>query len=362
MATIRERRKGVWEVRAYTGRNADGRPVQVSRTVRGGRRDAERMAAELTLKPSRSAGRSVADLLQAWLEVKTPAWASSTHRDAVSRVALIEADPIARLPVARLSVSDVDRWVARMRTAGVGESSIRNRHQSLRSALSQAVRWEWISVNSASSAPLQRARRLPRGVMATEDVRAVIEAAAEVHPMAPMALRLAAASGARRSELAGLRWDRIDDDRITIDRVIGVVRERGERGRPTLVEQPTKTANQRTVAIDAATAATLVELRAERESYAPWLFSDTDGPPHPDRIGWWWRRSRELADIDAKWRLHDLRHWSATQAIASGTDVRTVATRLGHADASMTLRVYAHALKNADADLAEQLGNELDGS
>ena len=70
------------------------------------------------------------DLLQAWLEVKTPAWASSTHRDAVSRAALIEADPIARLPVARLSVSDVDRWVARMRTAGVGESSIRNRHQS----------------------------------------------------------------------------------------------------------------------------------------------------------------------------------------------------------------------------------------
>ena len=94
------------------------------------------MAVELTLKPSRSAGRSVTDLLQAWLEVKTPAWASSTHRDAVSRAALIEADPIARLPVARLTVSDVERWVARMRTAGVGESSIRNRHQSLRSALS----------------------------------------------------------------------------------------------------------------------------------------------------------------------------------------------------------------------------------
>lgn len=79
------------------------------------------------------------------------------------------------------------------------------------------------------------------GVMTTEDVRAVIEAAADVHQMAPMALRLAAASGARRSELAGLRWDRVDDDRIAIDRVIGVVRQRGEKGRPTLVEQATKT-------------------------------------------------------------------------------------------------------------------------
>jgi integrase len=41
--------------------------------------------------------------------------------------------------------------------------------------------------------------------------------------------------------------------------------------------------------------------------------------------------------------------------------VRTVANRLGHADPSMTLRVYSHAVKSADASLAVLLGNRLDG-
>jgi hypothetical protein len=44
VATVRERRDGVWEVRVFTGRDAQGRPTQVSRTVRGGKRDAQRVA------------------------------------------------------------------------------------------------------------------------------------------------------------------------------------------------------------------------------------------------------------------------------------------------------------------------------
>jgi integrase len=42
-----------------------------------------------------------------------------------------------------------------------------------------------------------------------------------------------------------------------------------------------------------------------------------------------------------KTHLHAIRHFSATELIAQGHDVRTVAGRLGHADASITLRVYS---------------------
>ena len=79
----------------------------------------------------------------------------------------------------------------------------------------------------------------------------------------------------------------------------------------------------------------------------------------PDRIGWWWKRARKIAGIDAKWRLHDLRHWSATVAIGQGHDVRTVAGRLGHANPAMTLRVYAHAFAAADQAVAAGLGDLL---
>jgi integrase len=100
-------------------------------------------------------------------------------------------------------------------------------------------------------------------------------------------------------------------------------------------------------------------LRERREPYAPWLFSDLDTPPNPDRVGYWWRRCRELSGIDPEWRLHDLRHWSATFALSRGYDLATVAGRLGHADASTTLRVYAHALGQRDAELAASLGDAL---
>ena len=43
-------------------------------------------------------------------------------------------------------------------------------------------------------------------------------------------------------------------------------------------------------------------------------------------------------------------------AISGGHDVRTVAGRLGHANAAMTLRVYAHAVDSADEALALALG------
>ena len=95
-------------------------------------------------QPTRAAGRTVADLLASWLEVNEATWAEGSRRDNASRVRSIEADPIAKVAIARLSVSDVERWHARMRRAGVGEAAIRGRHSALRAALSSAVRWEWV--------------------------------------------------------------------------------------------------------------------------------------------------------------------------------------------------------------------------
>ena len=68
METLRERRSGVWEVRAFVGRDPSGRPVHVSRTVQGTKRDAQRVAAELTLRaPTASVARmTTAEMLDLW--------------------------------------------------------------------------------------------------------------------------------------------------------------------------------------------------------------------------------------------------------------------------------------------------------
>ena len=165
MATIRERKPGVWEVRAFAGRDTSGRPVQTSRTVRGTKRDALRLAAAFDSRPAtHAAGRTVADILKAWVEVNQEVWAESSRRDQESRVAKVLADLIASVPVARFGVADVERWHARMRRAQDRRdrpSAAGTRCCGRRPA--QAVRWEWIGTNPAAAARLRQPSGAARG-------------------------------------------------------------------------------------------------------------------------------------------------------------------------------------------------------
>jgi integrase len=52
---------------------------------------------------------------------------------------------------------------------------------------------------------------------------------------------------------------------------------------------------------------------------------------------------------------HSLRHTAASLMLASGTDVRTVAGRLGQASPTTTLQTYIHLIGRADRDAAERL-------
>jgi integrase len=181
----------------------------------------------------------------------------------------IKADAIASLTLARLSAPDVDAWHVRRARRGVGDGSMRIQHLVLRAAVGLAVRWGWLHHNPASAAPLGSRRRPPRGALSESDVRSVLEAAqglverSALEPAAVVALRLACVTGARRSELAALRWVDLEGPRLTIDSSIAVIRDRSpDAGRPQLRDDPTKTGNRRVVTLDAATLGALDSPRA----------------------------------------------------------------------------------------------------
>jgi integrase len=71
---------------------------------------------------------------------------------------------------------------------------------------------------------------------------------------------------------------------------------------------------------------------------APWEF--TNRVPRPE-------------DQLPRARLHDLRHLHATTLLLSGVPVHVVAARRGHADPVITLRVYAHVIRNAESAAAD---------
>ena len=59
-------------------------------------------------------------------------------------------------------------------------------------------------------------------------------------------------------------------------------------------------------------------------------------------------------------RLHDGRHTAATSALQAGVAIHIVKGRVGHANASTTLDVYAHFLPSADKLAADSAGSVLD--
>ncbi len=144
---MREKQPGVWEVRVFTGTNARGKPTQMSRTVRGTKRDAERLAASMEVGPGSAspAGRKVSDVLDAWIDQNIDTWAPASARDQQSRVRSIKSDKIADIPIAQLSIADVERRHTRQRRAGMQDAGIRNQHGALSAAFGQALRWGWVS-------------------------------------------------------------------------------------------------------------------------------------------------------------------------------------------------------------------------
>lgn len=60
-------------------------------------------------------------------------------------------------------------------------------------------------------------------------------------------------------------------------------------------------------------------------------------------------------------KFHELRHTQATLLIGSGEDIKTVQARLGHASATLTMDIYAHAIAQNDTSAAATIGDILDG-
>jgi integrase len=197
-------------------------------------------------------------------------------------------------------------------------------------------------------------------------VEQLIRRAGEAEPPFGRFLRVAAASGARRGEVCALRWRNLDTQSGTITLGSAIIEVEGG-----LAEKDTKTHASRRIAIDSGTLAILEDQRAYATDLAEqgdflltedsFIFShDPDGltPWAPDYVTKRFQTLRESLDL-RHLRLHDLRHFAATRLLAAGVPVRTVSGRLGHANASTTLTVYAHFLEASDQDAADVMGGLL---
>jgi integrase len=244
-------------------------------------------------------------------------------------------------------------------------STVRQVHWILKSACDSAVRWKWISVNPAAAArkPTQKA---PDPQPPSTEQAARISTAGWQDADWGMLVWLAMMTGARRGELCALSWDRLDfaTGLLTIRASIAKADGRWR-------EKDTKAHQQRRVSLDAPTLELLRLYRERRREQAAALgvqvpddarmFSlDPAGSTwlSPDSVSQ--RYERMCRRLGWDMNIHQLRHYSATELIAAGVDLRTVAGRLGHSGGGVTtLRIYAAFQPEADSRAATTLGARL---
>jgi integrase len=239
---------------------------------------------------------------------------------------------------------------------GLSPKTILNVHRTLHRALRDAVRWDLLPRNVAEDAQPPHAGRAKMRVWEPEQIRRFVD---EVRGDRFYAMwLLAATTGMRRGELAGLRASDVDfrhgrvnpsAPRVSVD---GQVRE-----------SETKTqAGNRSMALDPTTLAALREYvstwREERRLLGQGgrlLFVWPDGTPlHPDTMTGLFRKHMAAAGLPAI-RLHDLRHSYATAALKSGVSPKIVSERLGHTNVAFTMQTYMHIIPGMD----EQVANEV---
>jgi len=310
---------------------------------------------------------SVADLLDRWLDDITPTRSAYTireHRRTVER----DIKPVlGAIRLDKLTSRELDGLYRELLNRGLSPSSVRRHHSILSAALRRAVRWGMIASNPAERATPPGLTGSTITAPSVKNVQELITAAAGADPVLGAAIALGAVTGARRGELCALRWSDVDWKRRTlkIARSLTVLNRRPSEG-------PTKTHQRRDVAIDEALGTFLFYRKAEQVEYAgkvgthlvadPFILSrSADGsvPCLPDGLTAGYKRIATKLGLNS--HFHELRHFAATTAIAAGSDVRTVAGRLGHADPAVTLRVYAHATEARDRDLAALLGSAVLG-
>jgi integrase len=303
---------------------------------------------------------TVNQLLDRWLELvdgRMSATTLYTYRGYLRRAV---RPTLGGVKVRKVTAEDLDKLYLTLEEQGLKPASIRQVHAILRRAFGQAERWRWIPSNPvrlASPPPVRQAELAPPS---TETVVRLVARVRDRDPQLARFLLCAAITGARRGELCGLRWEDVDLEAGSVRFGRALIDVSGE-----VVLKDTKTHAGRTVAIPAPLVVALGEQyrwvsarAAETDTVPSWVFiSPRFGagmPWRPDQVTGAFRRL--CTEVGVRARLHDLRHYAATTAIAAGIDVRTVAGRLGHADASTTLRVYSHFVADSDRRAAELLG------
>ena len=239
-------------------------------------------------------------------------------------------------------------------------------HRLLSSILSTAVEWQLLTSNPCSRVKPPKTEQKEANYLDEIQAQELVNCLANEPLRYRTMIMLLLYSGMRRGELCGLTWDDIDFKY----NLVNITKSNLYLPGKGIFEDTTKNkSSERIIQVPRDMIELLAEYKKEQlqmrlkvgdkwnESGKIFTTPFSD-PIHPDSLSSWFSKfikKNNLPDI----HLHSLRHTNATLLIANGTNIRTVAKRLGHASPTTTGNIYAHAIKTADEMASDTLQDIL---
>jgi len=368
---IRKRGKGSWTVVIDLGRDpTTGKRKQLWRSVRGSKREAEALLAQLLHQRDMGIdappGRvTVGQFLERWLsDYAQTNVAPSTLRRYRQLIHCHLLPALAGIPLSKLRPLHIQQAYSLILAKGRSARTALHCHRVLREALQHALKWQLIARNPADAVEPPRPGRQEIRTLDPDGVRRLLRAA-DGTPFAAL-VHLAVMTGLRQGELLGLRWQDVDLEAgmVHVQQTAQWLPGHG------VVFRPPKThRSARPVALSPATREILRDHRRQqleqRLSLGP-AYSDHDlvfatpigTPMDPSNLRRAWRHIVQAAGLDAC-RFHDLRHAHATLLLHQGVHPKVVSERLGHSSVTITLDTYSHVLPGLQAQAVAPLDRLL---
>jgi integrase len=364
---IIKRDERTWLVRIFQGRDANGKRIYFNKTIHGTKKDAQRyLNAALRDKDVgifvEPASLPLDSYLDKWLEsVARPRVRERTFEGYEWMLAHYIRPRLGAKRLCDVQPLDVQNLYNELRERGISAKTIRNVHQVLSSALTQAVRWKMLVQNPCALCELPRREKKEMQSLSAEQVIGFLDVSRDDKWF--VAFLIAVETGARPEEYLGLRWSDVDfENRVVCVRRALVWR----KGGGFIFTEPKTSRSRRSIPLSTSAIDELKKHRRRQgerrlklgEQYEnhDLVFATETGTPLL------WRnltrrhfkpllRKAGLPEI----RLYDLRHTTATLLLQAGENPKIVSERLGHASIALTLDTYSHVLPTMQRGATEKL-------
>jgi len=342
-----------------------GKRERSYKTVNGTKKQAEATLRKMIAEVENggiitASAEKLGDWLHEWLKLYLPNIEETTRVGYREKIDGYIIPKLGDIKLKSLNTPTIQAWVNELKDDGkLAPKTIRNAFLNLKAALNKAVILKMIPSNPCFGVELPKLNRYKAEIYSGDEISKVIDAAEGTEMYLPVLLEIAV--GFRRGELLALKWDAVDFD----NRIIHVRENRVNGDGKVQVKAPKSSAGVRDITVGSNI---ISELKKAHKEYlenklklgagftdSNLVICQKNGKPFaPDSMTQKWLRftkSHNLKHI----RFHDLRHTCATAMLEAGIDPKTVQSRLGHANISITMDVYGHCTKAMDKKAADKI-------